>query len=131
MCIPPGRLNLLIDQALQLQRQNCIFHNKDDNEGLLSDHQCQKSNFPNTATHIFDEHQDEVWFMEFSKNGTLLASASRDARAIIWDVVDFKIKFILDKHKKAISYLAWSPCDQFLLTASNDFTLKLWDAKVF
>jgi WD40 repeat protein len=79
---------------------------------------------------VFEEHQDEVWFMSFSHDGTKLASASRDARAIIWDVENYKLLHILDDHKNAISYLAWSPDDSMLLTAGNDKVLKLWDTAV-
>jgi WD repeat-containing protein 26 len=86
MCIPKNRLNTLIDQALYLQRQKCTFHNEDNSSGLLSDHVCSRENFPNTTSHILNEHEDEVWFMDFSKCGKRLASASKDARAIIWDV---------------------------------------------
>ncbi|KAI8897964.1 WD40-repeat-containing domain protein [Globomyces pollinis-pini] len=129
MCIPPNRLNILLDQALQLQRQNCLYHNEDANECLLVDHSCQREKFPNHTTHLLEEHRDEVWFMAFSHDGTKLASASRDARAIIWDVENFKILYVLDDHKKAISYLSWSPDDSYLLTASNDTTLKLWNTK--
>ncbi len=86
MCIPSRRLYKLLDQALELQRQNCIYHNVNDTSGLLKDHVCPRNDFPNYTTHIFEEHQDEVWYMSFSHDGTRLASASRDARAIIWDV---------------------------------------------
>jgi WD repeat-containing protein 26 len=130
MCIPPRRLNTLLDQAVEYQKQKCIYHNSPHMTGLLTDHTCDRNSFPSITSHVFEEHQDEVWFMAFSHDGKKLASASRDARAIIWDVEHHSLKFILDDHKNAISYLAWSPDDSMLLTASNDKTLKLWDAKV-
>ncbi|KAJ3303115.1 hypothetical protein HDV03_004194 [Kappamyces sp. JEL0829] len=129
MCIPPHRLNTLFEQALLLQQKNCVYHNQDTPTGLLNDHVCKRQDFPNHATHIFQEHRDEVWYMAFSHDGTRLASASRDARAIIWDVENYKVRFILSDHKKAIAYLAWSPDDSLLLTASNDHSLKVWDSK--
>eukprot|EP00967_Tisochrysis_lutea_P125817 scaffold211894_cov34-Tisochrysis_lutea.AAC.3 len=33
-----------------------------------------------------DRHQDEVWFVEFSHDGSMLASASRDGIIILWSV---------------------------------------------
>jgi WD40 repeat protein len=86
MCIPPNRLDTLLDQALLLQQNNCVYHNQDVPTGLLNDHSCPRHEFPIQSTYIFQEHRDEVWYMAFSHDGTKLASASRDARAIIWDV---------------------------------------------
>jgi WD40 repeat protein len=31
-------------------------------------------------------HEDEVWAIQYSHNGIYLASASKDKRAIIWDL---------------------------------------------
>jgi WD40 repeat protein len=120
-------MNTLISQALEFQKHKCLYHVHDDSNGLLADHQCHRSGFPTHTAYIFDEHQDEVWYIAFSNDGTKLASASRDARAIIWDLNTYSIKFVLKEHKLAISHLAWSPDDRYLLTGSNDCTLKLWD----
>ena len=57
-----------------------------------------------------------------------MASASKDATSIIWNLVTFSPIHILSGHSEAISFVCWSPNDQYLLTASNDYTLKLWDA---
>ena len=35
---------------------------------------------------VLTEHTDEVWFVEFSVCGRYLASASKDATCVIWDV---------------------------------------------
>lgn len=34
-----------------------------------------------------DAHKDEVWYIQFSNNGKYLASASKDATALIWEVI--------------------------------------------
>lgn len=35
---------------------------------------------------ILTEHENEVWFVQFSNNGEYLASSSSDCTAIIWKV---------------------------------------------
>lgn len=79
-------METLLDQALQFQQQSCIYHNQSLPTCLLVNHECQRDDFPNHTTHLLQEHRDEVWYMEFSHNGKYLASASRDARAIVWDI---------------------------------------------
>ncbi|KAI8927649.1 WD40-repeat-containing domain protein [Entophlyctis helioformis] len=128
--IPPRRLERLVDQAVQMQISNCMYHNgtASDHISLYADHVCDRNAFPHTTTHILEEHSDEVWYLAFSHDGAMLASASKDARAIIWDVQNMQALHILEDHSEAISFLAWSPDSAHLLTASNDHTLKLWCA---
>lgn len=97
MCIPPNRLNSLFEQALIKQRRDCLYHNKDDCKSLLVDHECKREDFPLNTTHVLEEHRDEVWYMAFSHDGTKLASASRDARVIIWDIQVFSFLSSISK----------------------------------
>jgi WD40 repeat protein len=128
MMLPSKRLTRLLEQAQEYQKSACQYHCKNSLvTSLYHDHNCGPSVFPRNTSHIFEEHADEVWFLSFSNDGTMLASASRDSHAIIWDVVNFTVKHVLDSHKKAISFLSWSKDDKLILTASNDFTIKLWD----
>ncbi|KAJ3161331.1 hypothetical protein HDU86_007113 [Geranomyces michiganensis] len=131
MMIPQGRLNVLLDQAIELQKMNCLYHNVKDEEpaSLFTDHACDRNRFPIHTTHIFDVHADEVWFVEFSHDGAYLASASRDMTAAIWSVETWSLVHPLEGHDNAISHLAWSPNDAYVLTGSNDNTLRLWSPK--
>lgn len=57
---------------------------------LLADLFC-KSNFQ-----VLQEHNDEVWFLQFSHNGKYLASSSGDHLVIIWEVMlPFRPFFVL------------------------------------
>lgn len=38
------------------------------------------------TTTILEGHKDEVWNIEWSHDGTYLASASKDKTAIIWKI---------------------------------------------
>ncbi|KAJ1330332.1 hypothetical protein BSLG_009468 [Batrachochytrium salamandrivorans] len=130
MMIPTKRLNILMDQAIQLQVSQCLYHNPlHEHISLYANHMCDRNAFPITTTHILEEHTDEVWFLAYSPDGTMLASASKDARAIIWDANSLTARFILEEHSEAVSFLSWRPDSTMLLTASNDHKLKLWGSK--
>lgn len=131
LMIPSHRLDTLLSQAIQLQKQNCLYHNVETDEtSLYIDHCCSRDRFPRVTTHIFEEHTDEVWFISFSHDGRWLASASKDMTAVVWSIEEWRQVQILAGHTNAISFLAWSPDDSLLLTGSNDNTLKVWNPKV-
>ncbi|KAJ3103927.1 hypothetical protein HDU97_009739 [Phlyctochytrium planicorne] len=126
--IPEKRLYALLDQAVQLQVMNCLYHNVHGGEvSLFTDHVCDRSLFPNNMSHVLVQHSDEVWFLSFSNDGKYLASASKDATAIIWNSNDFQPLHRLTGHNDAISFLSWNASDTLLLTGSNDKSLKIWD----
>jgi len=130
LLIPENRLLTIIDQAIQLQKLRCLYHNtQNETISLFADHTCQPEQIPRTTKQILEHHTDEVWFVQFSHNGRYLASASKDLTVAIWDVSIDKIckpMQILSGHTKEVSYLVWSPDDTMLLTCAND-NIKLWD----
>ncbi|XP_057955682.1 WD repeat-containing protein 26 homolog isoform X1 [Malania oleifera] len=84
--IPERRLEHLVEQALNLQRDACRFHNSLDREmSLYTDHQCGRDRLPSQTLQILEAHYDEVWFLQFSHKGKYLASSSNDRSAIIWE----------------------------------------------
>ncbi|KAL9229492.1 hypothetical protein vseg_004954 [Gypsophila vaccaria] len=128
--VPAKRLEHLVEQALDLQRTACVFHNSSDRElSLYADHHCGKNNIPSHTSQILEGHQDEVWFLQFSHKGRYLASASSDQSAIIWEVVSGEIvlKHRLYGHQKSVSQISWSPDDQQLLTCGIEETARRWD----
>ena len=62
----------------------------------------------------------------------MLASASKDKTAIIWQVQRHEQrlgkKFTLSGHSDPIAYLAWSPDDTMLATCGNDNVLRVWSS---
>ncbi|KAJ0657445.1 putative transcription factor WD40-like family [Helianthus annuus] len=79
---------------------------------------------------ILQEHQDEVWYLQFSHNGKYLASSSSDNSAIIWEVgLDGKVslKHRLIGHQKPVSSIAWSPEDDQILTCGIEEVVRRWD----
>ncbi|KAL2482195.1 transducin family protein/WD-40 repeat family protein [Forsythia ovata] len=129
--IPEKRLVRLVEQALDLQRDACRFHNSLVEEmSLLTDHQCGRDHIPSQTLQILEEHSNEVWFLQFSHNGEYLASSSSDCLVIIWEVkVDGRIslKHRLSGHQKPVSYISWSPDDHQLLTCGVEEAVRRWD----
>jgi WD40 repeat protein len=127
--LPDRRIETLISQARQHQRNQCIYHTSDTHTSLFSDHFCDRSLFPNVTTHILANHKDEVWCLAFSPSGRYLATGSKDKQVIIWRVASNDVHRVLAEHVDGVGVLAWSPNENFLLTAAES-TIKIWDVEV-
>ncbi|EZF26585.1 hypothetical protein H112_01335 [Trichophyton rubrum D6] len=125
--IPDHRLAVLLDQVKQTQINNCLYHNTAVSPSLYSDHLCDKSGFPLRTAFELSHHTNEVWYLEFSHDGTKLATTSRDCTVLIYDSTTFEIIHRLTEHSEPVAYATWSPDDTKLITCSQDFKAKLWD----
>eukprot|EP00850_Spirogloea_muscicola_P013079 SM000087S23361 [mRNA] locus=s87:252103:261379:- [translate_table: standard] len=129
--IPERRLERLVEQALQAQREHCELHNTfEEAFSLFADHKCGRDEIPSRASLVLDAHTDEVWYLQFSHDGKRLASASKDQSVIIWEIECEDVVLVqhrLQGHTKPLSFVAWSPDDSLLLTCGNDELVKLWD----
>ncbi|XP_067841346.1 WD repeat-containing protein 26 isoform X3 [Heptranchias perlo] len=133
--LPPRRLQTLLRQAVELQRDRCLYHNTKldgnlDSMSLLIDHVCSRKQFPCYTQQILTEHCNEVWFCKFSNDGTKLATGSKDTTVIIWqvdpDTHQLRLLKTLEGHAYGVSYLAWSPDDNYLLACGPDDCSELW-----
>ncbi|UPR04175.1 WD40 repeat domain-containing protein [Chloropicon primus] len=146
--LPENRLESLLGQAVANQISQCMYYNKTDTTfSLLSDYSCGPEQIPSVTCQVLDGHSDEVWHIQFSSSGQMLASASADGTCIIWDYAPseasdlngggsssaakkkFKLKHELLGHKKPIAFVCWSPNDKYLLTCGNDHVLNAWDVE--
>ncbi|KAI3980298.1 hypothetical protein MKX01_001369 [Papaver californicum] len=129
--IPERRLENLVEQALNVQRGSCVFHNSLDSAlSLFSDHQCGKDQIPSRTLQVLESHNDEVWFLLFSHDGKYLASSSNDRSAIIWEVNGdgvVTLKHKLTGHQKPIMSISWSPDSRKILTCGLEDVIRLWD----
>ncbi|XP_024025983.1 WD repeat-containing protein 26 homolog [Morus notabilis] len=129
--IPERRLEHLVEQALDVQRDGCAFHNTLDVDiSLYSDHHCGRNHIPNQTLQILQGHSDEVWFLQFSHNGKYLASSSKDQSAMIWEVKEdghVSLKHVLTGHRKPVLVVSWSPDDHQLLTCGLEEVVRRWD----
>ncbi|KAF7642885.1 hypothetical protein LDENG_00249110 [Lucifuga dentata] len=133
--LPPRRLQTLLKQAVELQRERCLYHNTKldsglDSVSLLLDHACSRKQFPCYTQQILTEHCNEVWFCKFSNDGTKLATGSKDTTVIVWQVdmetQQLKLTKTLEGHAYGVSYLAWSPDDTYLIACGPDDCSELW-----
>ncbi len=128
--IPEHRLAVLLDQVKQNQIANCLYHNTATSPSLYSNHRCDRNQFPRSTLLELSQHSDEVWYLDFSHNGTRLATTSKDRTVIIYNTTSFEVLHRLSEHEAAVAYVAWSPDDSKLVSCSQDRRAKLWDAEV-
>ncbi|XP_031487718.1 WD repeat-containing protein 26 homolog isoform X2 [Nymphaea colorata] len=129
--VPERRLEYLVEQALTVQRESCIFHNSVDSAlSLYTDHQCGRDQIPTKTIQVLQKHRDEVWFLQFSHNGKYLATASQDCTTMIWKInnhSEVSLRHVLAGHRKPVSFVSWSPDDHKLLTCGIEEVVRCWD----
>lgn len=137
MMLPSNRLQTLLSQAVQLQRTRCTLHRdycSDDMENidLKHDHVCKADKFPINCREVFDAHKGEIWYCQFSNDGTKLATGGHGGDVRIWDVDAKNHKLIdrckLDNHGNSVNCLSWSPRDDYILVCLSDAKpgLNIW-----
>lgn len=135
--LPDRRLEALLCDARRHAIAKCAYHNVQESEvSLLVDHVCRKEDvLPTRQVAVLDGHRDEVWHVQFSHDGTKLATASKDGSACVWRLErDARppravLAHRLEGHVLPLSYVSWSPDDRWLVTAANDGRVKLWRAE--
>ena len=73
------------------------------------------------------DDNNHVLVLEFSPDGTRLASGSKDKTVRLWDTDTGDELAILRKHTEWTNVLAFSPDGKMLATGSADKTVHLWD----
>ncbi|GLH05765.1 WD repeat-containing protein 26, partial [Gryllus bimaculatus] len=132
--LPPGRLLTLLNQAVEHQKSECLFHNTSldglNHVSLLVDHRCTAEQLPCETNQLIHDHSDEVWFCKFSPNGLKLATASKDSTVIIWDVHVLTLtctrSVVLDDHPFGIAYIAWSPDSNSIIACGREGCSEAW-----
>ncbi|KAL4432403.1 hypothetical protein ABPG77_001702 [Micractinium sp. CCAP 211/92] len=85
--LPERRLEELVEQALLAQIDASRFHNTPGVcPSLLRNYDCGMEQIPSCTTQVLLDHTDEVWHLQFSHDGSMLASCGKDQTAILWEV---------------------------------------------
>jgi len=134
--LPPRRLATLLDQASQHQRDKCVYHNIGCDlapDSFAMDHTCTREMFPSEILQVLVDHGDEVWYCKWSPNGRYLATGSKDATVIIWELdpemMQLRQMKVLEEHTYGIVYMDWSPDSSRLAVCGPEdgFEVWIWD----
>jgi WD40 repeat protein len=74
-------------------------------------------------------HEDGIRDVAYSPDGSLIATASGDGTAILWDAATGSRILTLIGHSSGIFSLAFSPDGKLLATGSEDNTARIWDVQ--
>ena len=72
-------------------------------------------------------HEDVVLGLDVSPDGRMIASSSKDCKALVWQADNGSCLAVCDGHIDAVGAVAFARRIPALLTASKDKTAKLWD----
>lgn len=82
-------------------------------------------------TMLLSGHKDEIYGLQFSPGGDVIASGSKDKHVFLWRVYGSCENFmVLKGHKNAVLELHWTTDAEKIVTASADKTARLWDVEV-
>lgn len=82
---------------------------------------------------MFDGHQQEIYSLDFSKDGRLIVSGSGDRTARIWDMVDCSSRVLTINDSDAlgtdagVTSVAISPNGRLVAAGSLDTIVRIWD----
>lgn len=130
--IPEHRLASLLDEVKEGWIERCQYHNTAASPSLYLDHNCTKDDFPTRNALELKHHTDQVVFVQYSNDGSMLASTSKDTTIIIYETKTYNILHQLEQHEKSdVVHLAWSPDDQRIITCclQPENAARIWDVK--
>jgi hypothetical protein len=72
-------------------------------------------------------HSSEVWDIDFSSDGSLLASASSDNTILVWNITSGQVVQNLTGHLDSVYSVAFHPNEPVLASGSFDKSILIWN----
>lgn len=127
--IPEHRLATLFSAVQDEQILECRYHNTTAQPSLYTDHACMPEDFPLQTVKELRNHSDEVWFVEFSHDGSMLASAGKDGAVYVYRTHGWSVLHEFREHEPSpngggenigVCYVAFSPNDKYLISCGQN-----------
>lgn len=130
--IPENRLAVLFSHVQETQIDDCLYHNTVEPPSLYRDHACDPADFPLQTMLQLRDHSDEVWYICFSHDGSMLATAGKDSSVFVYCTTTWTPRFHFKggsalADSLGVSYVAWSPDDKHLLCCSQGNELAIYN----
>ncbi|CAO1625466.1 unnamed protein product [Sympodiomycopsis kandeliae] len=123
--LPSRRLPQLLEQAQTYQKKSDPYFNSpmDSHISLYTDQKSDQSKFPSRTTHVLRGHTDEVWVMEFSRDGRYLVTGGKDGKTIMWSISADSCEKLWEEtlfNTDQVTSLAWSSDGQHILVGGQE-----------
>ena len=79
-----------------------------------------------TIRHTFAGHEQDIYSLDFSRNGRNIASGSGDHTVRVWDL-DRDCEFLTLTIEDGVTTVAISPRGEFVAAGSLDKSVRVWD----
>jgi eukaryotic-like serine/threonine-protein kinase len=80
-----------------------------------------------TERRTLGRHRGDVYYVEFSPRGDLLASAGKDGIVQVWSTTSWQLVRSITASQTEVNVAAFSPDGKTLATVDDDGKLKLWE----
>jgi serine/threonine protein kinase len=72
-------------------------------------------------------HEQDVFSIAYSPDGTTVATASKDGTAKLWNATTWELQHVLAGHESEVTAVRFSPTGEQVATASEDHTVRIWE----
>uniref|UniRef100_A0A3B5LNM1 WD repeat-containing protein 26 n=1 Tax=Xiphophorus couchianus TaxID=32473 RepID=A0A3B5LNM1_9TELE len=124
--LPPRRLHTLLRQAVELQRDRCLYHNTKldnnlDSVSLLLDHVCSESH-QLKLLRTLEGHAYGVSYLAWSPDDTYLIACGPDdcSELWLWNVQTGELRTKMSQsHEDSLTSVAWNPDGKRFVTGGQ------------